>query len=282
MAENFYCAAYDSNPLDGLVANIYDVYSGTTWANIRSVLGIDAQVNEYDSVTQLNLSCSRDSGWYFNYRPVFFFTVTAPIYKCIYSASLNIYITGKGNTLSLSDANAAIITTGLTTVSNTSLEKEDFTTYTTTKYASDILYSSVSENSWLSIPFNASGIAAINNLGGYTKVGLRIATDYNNIEPSFGSYAQTYYTIRTADYGIDYRPYISIVWKYEDSAKFRYRINDTIYSVCTLVNNPGGNFIKVRNGTISYYLPLVLTSHPDASNFRIRFGSQTYAGILIL
>jgi hypothetical protein len=76
---------------------------------------------------------------------------------------------------------------------------------------------------------------------------------------------------------------LSITYTYPDYAKFRYRHNGTTYKISTAYGSGAGtgDRLVMRKGKSYYYMPLVASTHADASKFRVRLGSETMSGLLV-
>lgn len=139
-------------------------------------------------------------------RSIFLFDTSAlPDGATILSATLNLYVSASvddltGQTFNIVSSNPA---------SNAALVNADYGQLGTTKFSSDVNVGGQTTSAYLSIPLNASGLAAISGTG-ITKLGCRLTCDGlgGSVTPSNnGSYLQ----VNSADFGSN-KPYLEIVY----------------------------------------------------------------------
>lgn len=111
----------------------------------------------------------------------------------ISSAILKVWFVSKADDFTSS---LSVVTT--TPASNTDIATADYDQFGTTKQAADTALSAISTGAYTSISLNGTGIGNISKTG-ITKFGLRLTSDTDNSEPTWGASQQAYLTGNFAD-----------------------------------------------------------------------------------
>lgn len=166
-------------------------FSGVSFATLRAGAGNQVDptftfpsINS-DAVGRTNLftTISRDI--------MTFNTATLPAAAVITGARLVVGGNDKGNALGSQD----LYVTSSSPASNTSIASTDYATVGSTSFGS-ITYGSFATGGTNSITLNSSGLAAI-NASGYTKLAVRIGSDFLNSAPTWSAAQSSYYDTRS-------------------------------------------------------------------------------------
>ena len=218
--------------------------------------------------------------WLFMQRVGLTFNTSAlPDDATISAAQLNLYNVAKKNEQPWSADKIQLNVVGFSPTNPASYVVGDMLKGGTSSVGS-IEYASVSDTSAVIITLNATGIGMISKTG-TTSFMLRLYNDMIDSDP--GKTGDTC----SGGYGISLvtgtNPIqLSIDYYLPDAAKFRYRKGGTTYKVATRTDDPGGDRLIINAGGTTMFMALVSTSDSSKSDFRVRIGGETKAGILTL
>lgn len=180
-----YPVAGANSPVDGWV--VHDSFFGDTFANIRGGAGIDSNVTDAN-FRIADITAYEDlfgpGDWFEIIRSIFLFDTNEVISgSTINSATFSVYGLAKDN--GVGDLDLSLI--GSTPASNDDLVNADYSQLGSTRYASDISYASYSTSGYNDFTLNATGRSNI-VAEGITKLGVRIANDLDNSEPTWADF----------------------------------------------------------------------------------------------
>lgn len=147
------------------------------WATVRAKTATTATPD--NSSTTIYTEAYSTGAYSINRTILTFNTASIPTGSIITSATLELY---KNATAVSNDNSSAICLVGSTPASNNVVVDGDFDQLGSTRFATDVNYSSISTNAYFTITLNATGLAAIVS-GGITKLGLRDKKDLDNSTP---------------------------------------------------------------------------------------------------
>lgn len=172
--------------VDGRVTN---QTTNQSWATKRAAAG-DAVNN---STTSDFLGCvegsvSANQFDYLHRNRFGFDTSSITSANVVSAATLSLYGSTKQNDASYSDSNLAVSLVSGSFGSNTTLANADYNVanFGSTKYATDLVYSSYSTVGYNDMALNSTGYGAI-SVTGVTNIGARTAFDVGNVDPSDGT-----------------------------------------------------------------------------------------------
>jgi len=171
-------ASAESTSVDGHVGRNPSA-PGESWSTIRDTAD---GTNAYDSNTTIscNLRTEYDyDAWDAMARIITLFDTSAiPDTDTISSATMSLY--GSSSKANITGVSLALTSSNPT--SNTAVVVGDYDTLGTTRYATDISFSSLSTSAYNVWTLNASGILVISKTG-VTKLGFRSSNDLDDSEP---------------------------------------------------------------------------------------------------
>lgn len=188
-----YPAVGANSPVDGFVKR-----TGTdeTFSTIRDSAGTVANDTDIWGPAY-HLIGGTTSGFDDMARAIYLFDTSA-LSGVINSATLSLHGDYKENSLVLSDSEAGVAVVGATPASDDAIVAADYQETGSTRFATDILYSSFVLDDYNVFTFNGSGLTAISKTG-LSKFGTRSAIDFDDGTPNFVSGAETSCWVKFAD-----------------------------------------------------------------------------------
>ena len=184
----FYPMAGENGPMDGEVhINWNDSGTCYSWTEVRDgSTGTGASATEtYNRIAALYIdavtppNCNGSENFFSMHRSMFLFDTSSLGSDTIASATFSMYGQNKSNntldwSIGLVSSNPA---------STSTITTADYDDFGTTRFASDIAYSSFTTSGYNDFTLNGSGIAAVNG-SGVSEFGLRLSADIDDDEPS--------------------------------------------------------------------------------------------------
>src|SRR3990167_3535380 len=175
-----YPAAGANSPCDGWVrrTGVSEIFS-----TIRTGVGSDVSVVQTSGIFLQLIS-----------------SVTSNQYETIRRGIFSLYGVNKANTLNLTDGHASLTLSAVSPASTSTLAASDYNiaNWGSTRFATDFSYAAYSITAYNDMALNASGLAAIDKAG-ITKLGTRLAVDFDNGTPNWVSSQGTSYYAYFAD-----------------------------------------------------------------------------------
>lgn len=197
----------ESTTVDGAIHN--DT-AAATWATIH-----DASEGQYVSPSETTLYAARlesdaDTKYPTMVRSIFLFDVSAlPAGATITGVTVGFY----GTAVSDGFGSQSLSLVGSTPASDTNVVVGDYDQFGTTKYASDIAFTSLATSQYNIFTMNAAGISYVETAvaaDGIVKLGLRLACDVANSAPG-GASKVTNFQCYASDNGSN-EPYLEITY----------------------------------------------------------------------
>lgn len=204
-----YPAEGENSPVDGFVGR---TSGGESFNDLRSNAGTLADATDiWGPIASLKGGTVLDEFTRID-RGIFLFD-TSPIEDdaTINSATLSFYGDYKENSLGLSDAEAGLALVSASPAADNTLANADYQSLGSTRYASDIAYSSFTVAAYNDFPLNAAGLAAISKTG-LSRFGTRQAIDLDGGTPSWVSGAISELWILFRDTGLPTSPKLVVEW----------------------------------------------------------------------
>ena len=193
-----YPAAGANSPCDGWVrrTGVSEIFS-----TIRTGVGSDVSVVQTSGIFLQLISSVTSNQYETIRRGIFLFdTSSIPNSTSIQSGSFSLYGVNKANTLNLTDGHASLTLSAVSPASTSTLAASDYNiaNWGSTRFATDFSYAAYSITVYNDMALNASGLAAIDKAG-ITKLGTRLAVDFDNGTPNWVSSQGTSYYAYFAD-----------------------------------------------------------------------------------
>lgn len=197
----------DANPETSSVDGYCTEVTDAVWDTIRTAAGDDH--GDFDNYIYVGYGTTYTVNQYGDlYRGhILFNTADIPDGETITSATLGIRGFSKVGTLT-GDFTVNIYES--TCNSNTALVDSDYAEVGDTPFSDGVTYADWDTTGYNVFTLNEAGLAFINKTG-VTKFSVRIENDATGTEPLWDSYKLDWVVGWTAEYGEDYRPYLTVV-----------------------------------------------------------------------
>ncbi len=194
----------ETTSVDGVVDRT--AVSGT-WAAVRDGAGNAAT----DDATSFLLILEADTvldRWFNMSRGIMLFdTSSIPAGAAIISARLRLYVETKADT----NFSQSVNVVASTPASNTALVNADYGQLAATAFITAATIASLTTSAYNNLTLNATGLAAITRAG-ITKLGLRLSSDFNNVEPAWVNGGMANVRISTAEAVALQRPILEVTY----------------------------------------------------------------------
>jgi hypothetical protein len=252
---------------------------GSSWTNIHDGAGTDA--NTSNAWIEIGIYRGFEPNYWMSIKRgiIMFNTSSLPDNAIITNAKLSVYIPGTDfhpdggikNGMGMSNSQAALSLMNVNPASTNNTTPSDYKTFGTTRYASDIPHNELMENQWNTFTLNSDGKTSISKTS-ISKLGIRFASDTDNVPPTWRSPRDNRYTnaswiyLYTADKGTSYRPKLEVSYGLDIGLCYR-KGNNTYKILCCPVTSK--HKLRIRKNGITYGIEIVDITHPDASPIRI-------------
>ena len=172
---------------------LYRAGLNETWADKRDNAGSVAQPVGTFSYFKLNAGSVTDR-WNYIFRQIYLFDTSAIDTDIKDSATMSLYIS-----VIIDNFNQSISLCGSTPASNSTLEPSDYQQLGTTRYATDLDVTNLTDYVYNAWTLNATGLTNIDG-SGITKLGSRYSGDIDNSMPTWASSVNAQVAHRLADY----------------------------------------------------------------------------------